>query len=294
MMRRMGLVGFGAVGSALASGVLRNTEVEVLVYDPALTATPGDKNRDLPVGVKVVAEVSDLRGSDFILSVVTPASALAVAESYSPSVRPGQMYIDMNSTNPQTKHDCAALVQGAGGVYVDGVLTGGGIALDGFAIPILLSGPAAGAADALLRSLGMRSSVVGGAIGQAAATKMLRGVVMKGMEALFVEAFVAAHEYGVGDAVSETIAETLDSWPARDLIGALLSTHIRHCGRRNIEVDMISSFVSAIGLQPIMTEATSRLFRRSADLDLVPLAGNPDDLIGASAAELARALSGTE
>jgi 3-hydroxyisobutyrate dehydrogenase-like beta-hydroxyacid dehydrogenase len=294
MMRCIGLLGFGAVGSALASGVLRNSEVEVLVYDPALTATPGVKSRDLPVGVKVVESVSDLGGSDFILSVVTPAAALAVAESYSPSVRAGQMYIDLNSTNPQTKHDGAALVEGAGGVYVDGVLTGGGIALDGFAIPILLSGPAADAADALLRSFGMRSSVVGSAIGQAAATKMLRGVVLKGMEALFVEAFVAAHEYGVGDAVLDTIAETLDSWPAHDLVGALLSTHIRHCGRRSIEVDMISSFVSEIGLQPIMTEATSRVFSRSAGLEMVPVAGSPDDLIGRSAVELARALSGTE
>src|SRR5262249_29395689 len=76
--------------------------------------------------------------------------------------------------------------------------------------PMLLAGPEADAVAPLLAELAMKIAVAGPAIGAAAAIKMVRSVMVKGMEALTYECFVAAARggaaggrRGAGDRVAE-------------------------------------------------------------------------------------------
>ena len=72
-------------------------------------------------------------------------------------------------------------------------------------------------------------------IGAAAALKMLRSVVIKGMEGLWVEALLAARERGVVEPLLAMIEETLDRYSARDFATMLVTTHVGHAGRRQVE-----------------------------------------------------------
>ena len=57
---------------------------------------------------------------------------------------------------------------------------------------MLIAGPHAEAISPLLREMEMQLNVVGDRVGGAAAIKMIRSVMIKGIEALTLECFLAA------------------------------------------------------------------------------------------------------
>ena len=75
------------------------------------------------------------------------------------------------------------------------------IAPKGIATPVLSGGPHAQAAAPLLAALGFRAEVASEKLGVASAIKMCRSVIVKGMEAIVIESFVAARKYGVENEV---------------------------------------------------------------------------------------------
>lgn len=282
-MTTYGLLGFGEVARHFAAGVEREDDDRWLAYDRAFEegADRADaaRVRERMVGLEVepARHVHDLAACELILSVVAPASALSAARAFAPSARPGQAFVDLNSTAPGVKHAIAELLEPLGVTVVDGAMTGGGVSLDGHRIPISLAGPAAPTVAATFARLGLVAAVVGDEIGQAAAMKMLRGVVIKGLEALSVEAFTAARLYGIEHLVLDSISESLDRWPIRDFITMLVTTHTRYCGRRSDEVEMIRATVEDAGVDPVMSTAASRLFERSVASDLRIEDRSPED-----------------
>ncbi len=70
---------------------------------------------------------------------------------------------------------------------------------------MMLAGPYAKAIEPLLTPLGMRTQIVGDEVGAAAAIKMVRSVMIKGIEALTLECFLAATRAGVVDQVAASL-----------------------------------------------------------------------------------------
>lgn len=257
---RVGLLGFGEAGRALAP-VLAG-RAELVVHDVAFAADPARAAAVADLGAATATDPAGLAGCDAVLSLVTPATAVDAAAAFAPSARAGALYVDLNSTAPADKRAVAAAVPAAR--VVDGVLTGGGIRLDGAAIPISLAGPDAAEAAALLTGLGLTASVVGTDVGAAAALKMLRGVVIKGLEALCVEALLAAAELDLVEPLLDDVAASLDR-PAREFLSMLVTTHVAHAGRRRVEAGKIRDTVAATGVPPVMATATAELLGRTAD-----------------------------
>jgi 3-hydroxyisobutyrate dehydrogenase-like beta-hydroxyacid dehydrogenase len=266
---RFGLLGFGEAASALASGLTLAPGDEIAAFDPALRTDPVRARAAVDAGVTVLDDVSLLATCDLVLSLVTPAVALAVARGYAPHAPAGQHYLEANSTAPPVKLAIAAELEPRGVHVTDGVLTGGGIQLDGVGIPISLAGRDAELVAGLLVGVGLKAAVIGEEVGQAAAMKMLRGVVIKGLEALSVEALTAARAYGLDDVVVDSLSETLDRWDIRDFVEMLVRSHTMHCGRRSVEVRMIRETVAGTGLEPLMSAAAQELFERSAAANLL-------------------------
>jgi 3-hydroxyisobutyrate dehydrogenase-like beta-hydroxyacid dehydrogenase len=82
-------------------------------------------------------------------------------------------------------------------------------------VPLLLSGSDADAAATALAGLGFANlRVVGGDVGRASAIKMIRSVMVKGMEALTAECVLAAARAGVLDEVLASLdaSEKNESW----------------------------------------------------------------------------------
>ena len=167
MSTRWGLVGFGEAGRVIGAA-LAASGADLAVHDRVLLDPergPGLAEAVRAAGAQPVADVAGLADRDVVLSLVTPATALGAAEALAAVVGDGVLYVDLNSTAPPVKEAVAAALPAAR--VVDGVMTGGGIRLDGSRIPISLAGPDAPEAARLLAGAGFRTAVVGrlGALG---------------------------------------------------------------------------------------------------------------------------------
>src|SRR5690606_22215176 len=145
--------------------------------------------------------------ADFIVSAVTASQAVPVAQACAPAVRSGAYFLDFNSASPGAKQRAAALIDAAGGRYVEGaVMTS--IPPYRIRVPLLLGGASAAELAPLLSALGFDAKVASERLGVASATKMCRSVMIKGLEAMVIESFTAARAYGVEDAVIASLYET--------------------------------------------------------------------------------------
>lgn len=289
-MTDVGFLGFGEAGACLAGGMELAEDDRLRAFDPVFGQDATRRDAAQAAGVEVLDSIDGLGSCDVVLALVTPAAALEAARGYAPHARMGQVYVEANSTAPPVKQEVEGLLGPLGIHVVDAVLTGGGIQLDGHRIPISLAGPEAGRVEVLFRRLGLNAETMGTEVGQAAAMKMLRGIVIKGLEALSVEAVTAARAYGLEEVMLRSLTETLDRWKIRDFVSMLVRSHTMHCGRRSVEVRMIRETVAASGLEPVMMEAAQRLFERSAREDLRGPDGQPPDDLTESADVLVDAL----
>src|SRR5262250_2852232 len=134
---------------------------------------------------------------------------------------------------------------------------------------MLLGGAGANTLKEMLAPLGMRMEVLDGAkVGSAAAVKMCRSIVVKGIEALLFECVMAATRFGADDLVFASLKET---WPGIDwkkLADYTSGRVVVHGERRAREMEEVAESLKAIGIDPIMAEATARRQDWSAQMDL--------------------------
>ena len=125
--------------------------------------------------------------------------------------------------------------------------------------PILVAGPHAHAVlPLLLDELEMRGSIASGEVGAAAALKMIRGVMIKGIEALTAECFLAAQRAGI---VDEVAASLTNNYPALDwskVIDYNLERMASHGIRRAEEMEQVALTLAELGIAPLMTRGDGR------------------------------------
>ncbi|HSI51627.1 MAG TPA: DUF1932 domain-containing protein [Ideonella sp.] len=264
---QVGLVGYGEVGRILAED-LRAQGVAVSAFDLKL-GTPADGPLRAHAechGVALAASHAALAaGADFIVCAVTASQAVPVAEACAPALRPGSWFLDFNSASPGAKQRAAALVDAAGGAYVEGaVMTS--IPPYRIKVPLLLGGPHAAALLPALTTLGFAAQVASDQLGVASATKMCRSVMIKGLEAMIIESFTAARAYGVEDQVLASLAETFPGIDWEKQGAYFFQRVIQHGRRRAEEVREVAHTVRDIGLTPWSAEGTAERQAWVADL----------------------------
>ena len=133
--------------------------------------------------------------------------------------------------------------------------------------PLLLAGPhAAAVMPLLIDELDMRGAIASDQIGAAAALKMIRGVMIKGIEALTAECFVAAHRAGIAE---EVAASLKNNYPALDwsrVVGYNLERMASHGIRRAEEMEQVAATLAELGVTPLMTEAIVARQREMGEL----------------------------
>lgn len=274
----IGLVGYGEVGRILAED-LRGYGVEnLLAYDIKLAGPDATSLRThaRQFGVRLMAGHAELAaGADLVISAVTADQTLAVAVSTAPALAQGTWYLDLNSASPGAKTKAAALVNAAGGRYVEGaVMTS--VPPYRIRVPLLLGGAGAGELAALLKLLGFDGKVASDKLGVASATKMCRSVMIKGLEAMVIESFTAARAYGVEDAVVASLYETFPGMDWEKQASYFFQRVIEHGRRRSEEVREVAQTVREIGLTPWSAQGTAERQAWVADLADAGLFGNRD------------------
>jgi hypothetical protein len=117
--------------------------------------------------------------------------------------------------------------------------------------------------------LGMRLQVLASAtVGSAAAVKMCRSIVVKGLEALMVECVLGASRYDADDLVFASLDESFPGIDWKKLADYMTGRVVVHGERRAREMEEVADALRAIGIDPIMAEATMRRQDWSARLDL--------------------------
>ena len=189
-----------------------------------------------------------------IMSAVTASNTLAVAQEIARTIRPGTVFLDLNSASPGTKQRAASLIEAAGGKYVEaGVMTS--VPPYGLAVPMLVGGCHAAALADRLRTFGFDITPVSKKIGVASATKMSRSIMIKGLEALVIESYSTARKYGVEDAMIATLQETFPSIDWHKQGAYFFSRVVQHGKRRAEEMREAANTVHEAGFAPTMAAA---------------------------------------
>lgn len=253
MSHALAFIGFGEAGIAFARPGARTFDRKT-----GDSATADAKHADYAAaGVTGCASAADaLAGADAVLSLVTADQSLAAALAGAPALEPGTLWFDMNSVAPDTKRAAARAIAAAGGRHVDVAIMAPVDPL-GLAVPLLVSGPHAEAGAARLRGIGFTSvRVVGVETGAASTIKMVRSVMVKGIEALTAECMLAARAAGVLD---EVLASLNAGWPGPDWAKRAdynLDRMMIHGGRRAEEMHEAAQTLSSLGISPLMTGGT--------------------------------------
>ena len=189
-----------------------------------------------------------------IIAAVTAASSVEAARSVNQYLSGNPYYLDINSVSPGRKQETAKLL-GDKARYVD-VAVVAAIHPARHRTPMLTAGPYAETIAPLLAGLDMRASIVGPGTGSAAAIKMIRSVMIKGIEALTFECFVAAARAGILD---EVTASLKNNYPGIDWVKMSeynLERMANHGERRAAEMEKSAATLRELGINPLMVEAT--------------------------------------
>lgn len=263
-------IGFGEAGMAFAGvgaarGYDRKTDT---------SATRAAKRADFArVGVVACDTAAGaVTGASAILSLVTADQALLAATEAAAHVAPDALWLDLNSVAPDTKRAAATHIAAAGGRYVD-VAVMAPVHPARRAVPLLLSGPHAQAGRDALAAIGFTNlRVVAGEVGAASSIKMIRSVMVKGLEALTTEWILAAEAAGIRD---EAVAALNASWPGIDWADKAdynLDRMMVHGLRRAAEMEEVAKTLDALGTGSAMTRGAVERQRAIGLLGLAPAA----------------------
>ncbi len=272
MAPAVGFIGFGEAGSTIARG-LRAAGIDALSafdikthtadFGPAIQHRAGESRTAL-----LESPAALVRSSDIIFSTVTSSSALEAASTAAEFLEPRHLYADLNSVSPAVKIDIDRVVGRTGASFVE-VAVMAPVLPYGHKVPMLINGAGAPAFAAAMTPFGLRLQLLEGAkVGSAAAVKMCRSIVVKGLEALLFECVMGASKFDADDLVWASLEETFPGIAWKKLADYTSGRVVVHGERRAREMEEVAETLRAIGVDPIMAEATARRQDWSAQLDL--------------------------
>ena len=258
----LALIGFGEAAQAFIEGMgdtapagARGYDLKSTAVDPKIRAAKvADFTRFNVVGAASSGEA--IREASVVFSLVTADQALVAARGAAAAIRPGALFFDGNSVSPRTKQRAAEAIEAAGGRYVDtAIMSPVRPALT--AAPLLLSGPHAEVGAETLTRLGFSNvRALEGPVGSSSAVKMIRSVMVKGIEALTAECLSAAVAAGVDQEVLASLdaSDRPQSWITRGDYN--LDRMMVHGGRRAEEMREVVATLQDLGVTPAMSRAT--------------------------------------
>jgi 3-hydroxyisobutyrate dehydrogenase-like beta-hydroxyacid dehydrogenase len=260
-------IGFGEAGQAIAEGLGEVGVSRISAWDILFPKADGEKLLRVgkAIGVHCAASAAEaVRGADIIISAVTAASSVDAAKSVKAHLVGKPFFLDINSVSPGRKQETAKLL-GDAARYVD-VAVLAPIHPARHKTPMLLAGPHSEAVAPTLTGWGMRAPVAGVDIGAAAAIKMVRSVMIKGIEALTLECFLAAARAGVIDEVANSMKNNYPGLDWTKMVPYNLERMASHGERRAAEMEEVADTLRELGVEPLMTMATVKRQREMGQI----------------------------
>jgi len=168
------------------------------------------------------ASDKEIVACDFILSILPPGDALALAQRFVPALTASNakpVYVDCNAINPVTVERVAKAIAPTGCPFVDSGIIGQP-PKPGDAGPRFYASGAAAQRFATLRDYGLDIRVLDGAMSAASALKMSYAGITKGTQAIGAAMMLAAARAGSADALFDELQSSqkeLFPWFKRQL-----------------------------------------------------------------------------
>ncbi|MBD8892526.1 NAD(P)-dependent oxidoreductase [Roseibium litorale] len=254
-IEQVAFIGFGEAAAAFTSGWGARRPLRITAFDiDAGTAMTARYAAHDVAGCQTPQQA--LAGAVAVFSVVTADQALIAASAAADGIAPGAFWFDCNSCAPGTKRRAAEVIERAGGRYVD-VAVMAPVHPKRHHVPVLVSGPHVQEAFAALQSLDMRPEIAGSEVGQASSVKMIRSVMVKGIEALTAECFLAAQRAGVEESVIASLeaSDPALEWRRRGAYN--LERMMVHGRRRAAEMREVALTIRELGFSGAMSAASA-------------------------------------
>jgi 3-hydroxyisobutyrate dehydrogenase-like beta-hydroxyacid dehydrogenase len=206
-MTTIGVIAMGEMGSGVARRLRERgaTVITQLTGRSAASAARAEKAG----AVSVSTDEEFVRQSDFILSIVPPGDAVALAQRLAPAIRRAArnvLYVDCNAVSPQTAERIGDVLQDTGCTYVDAGIIGPPPSATARTI-FYASGP--GATDfARLSDHGLTIRVMEGPNGAASAMKLSYAGITKGCTAIGSAMMLGSTRGGTADALLQELSES--------------------------------------------------------------------------------------
>ncbi len=259
---RIGFVGFGEAAFHIAKGLKQS----VTAFD--INVTEKVRGRARETGTRLAATNQELAAAcDVIMSAVTADQALIAAQQNAPYLNANQIYADLNSVSPGTKQSIARVIEASGARFAE-IAMMAPVPPYGHKVPMLAGGDGAQAFVESVAPFGITAEIVSREVGTAAATKMFRSIIVKGLEALLTECVLGASRYHADERVFASLAETFPAIQWKELADYMVGRVVVHGERRAREMEEVAATLREIDIEPIMAEAIVRRMDWSAELGL--------------------------
>ncbi len=273
MIRQITFIGMGEAGGAIVSGWGEAQQGKISAYDiktdnPETAAAMLARYHELGIrGCLSAAEA--VANADIVFSTVTADQAVVAAEAAAPHIPAGLIWCDLNSCAPSSKQKAAAVIEAAGGHYID-VAVMSPVFPKKNLVPLLIAGAHAQRVEPMLASLPMSPRYVGERVGSASSIKMVRSIMVKGLEALTSECLLAAVAAGVEDEVLASLNASHPGvkWDAQAAYN--FERAMVHGKRRAAEMEEVVRMLGDLKLPSDMASATVLWQRRIAETGVEP------------------------
>ncbi|MEP4291210.1 MAG: DUF1932 domain-containing protein, partial [Rhizobiaceae bacterium] len=183
--------------------------------------------------------------------------------------QPGTLFFDCNSCAPDTKRASAKLIEADGGRYMD-VAVMAPVQSKLHRTKIHISGPHSRDAEQLMQQLDMDVTVQDGEVGRASATKLVRSIMIKGLEATMMECVLAGRQAGVDDLVLGSLDKSFPGFNFREKANYMMERVMVHGERRAAELREVTLMIEQLGLDNHMSKATVEWQQKIGEMQLDP------------------------
>ncbi len=264
MIPTVAIIAPGNMGAGVAK---RLTEQNVTILTSLVGRSAASTQRAQRAGMHSVDD-RQLADADFVLSIVPPGEALALAQRLAPILTAANtkpVYVDCNAVSPPTLLKIAEAIAPTGCPFVDAGIIGPPPSPGSTNTKFYASGSSADA-FAAFNDYGLIVRVLDGPLSAASALKMSYAGITKGFTALGAAMMLAATRGGSAEALKAEIAESIP-----DLSAFLTRNTPRMYSKAYrwvAELDEISTFVGKDYPESAMFAAAARLYERiAADLE---------------------------
>lgn len=195
-MNKIGLIGLGTMGSAMA-GKLLQSGYQVIGVDLNKTA----RQKAAELGVDVKSELKEIEVCDLILlSLPGPQEVTAVIHRILAHVKRGQIIVDLSSVNPDTSMEMEKLASEEGVDYLDAPVLGGPKGVGKWILPVGGAAAALERCRPVLESLATKVVRVGNS-GSGSALKLLNNMMLGAINVINAEIMTLSRYVGLSPQV---------------------------------------------------------------------------------------------